>query len=46
MTTQAYKGYLIHHNPIRDDYCISKGGFHISYAETMDRAKEIIDQLV
>jgi len=44
--TTAYRGYLIIHNPIRDDWRIAKDGFHIAYAETLERAKAIVDQLV
>ncbi len=45
MTHTAYKGYLIREHPLNPTWLISKDGFHISYATSLEDAREIIDEL-
>jgi hypothetical protein len=40
----AHKGYSIKHNMMRDEFNVSKGGFHISTHKTLDDAKDTIDR--
>lgn len=40
----AYKGYLIH-KLFAAGYAISKNGAHIAYANSLDDARNTIDQL-
>ena len=39
----AYKGYLIKANALAATWLISKEGFHISYASSLEHAKRIVD---
>lgn len=41
---RAYRGYLIRR--LFEGFSISRGGFHIAYAQTSDRARAMIDELV
>ena len=43
--TPTYKGYLIKENQLAATWLISKEGFHISYACSLDHAKQIVDGL-
>jgi hypothetical protein len=44
MIKLAYRGYLI--TETMHGFAISKGGFHIAWAQSVDEAKSTIDQLV
>lgn len=44
--SQAYKGYLIVHNPLRDEFVVKKDGFYICTAKDVDAAKREIDKLI
>lgn len=41
----AYRGYLIHTNPITQQVYISNNSFHIAYASTVEDAKRTIEML-
>lgn len=42
-STQAYKGYLIRHNPIQGNWWVEKDGYFICYIRDADEARNIID---
>ncbi len=42
---QAYKGYLITHNPICDEWYVSKGGQHIAGFKDKESAIEAINDV-
>jgi hypothetical protein len=42
---QAYKGHLIKYNNMRDEYHVSKDGYHITTQKNLDAAKRQIDAL-
>ena len=45
MISTAYRGYLIREHPFNPTWLISKDGFHISYATSLEHAREIVDEL-
>ena len=44
-TTFAYCGYLIRYLSMQDQWTISKGEHHISYAPTRDAAMCVVEEL-
>ena len=43
---EGYKGYLLLLNPFTGIWYISKDGTHISSAESFERAKQIVNELM
>lgn len=41
----VYRGYMIKHNLLRDEFNVSKDGFHITCAATLEAAKRAIDDI-
>jgi hypothetical protein len=41
----AYRGYLIERNTFTGTYMIRKNGAHIAWAPTVEKARDIIDNL-
>jgi hypothetical protein len=46
VTQTAYRGHLLENSPFNNNVTISKEGFHLSYARSLDAAKTIVDQLL
>lgn len=42
---QVYRGYRVRYLPIHDHWTVSKNGFHVYAASSLESAKESIDEL-